>query len=98
MELVPFEERALFHLELLGCYRPEDAQLEPPWARRMLSDDHEHDYDDDGTYLGEGVVTCWSCGGEGNVVDCCDNLCHGQDWCMHGDNRWCGVCAGEGVL
>lgn len=43
-------------------------------------------------------VTCWNCGGQGTTVDCCDDLCHGQDWCMHGDNPMCRECSGEGVL
>lgn len=48
--------------------------------------------------LGSELMTCWNCGGEGSIVDCVDDLCHGQDWCMHGDNRMCPECHGEGVL
>ena len=59
----------------------------PEWLRE----------DEDGVYLGD-CVTCWKCGGEGAQVDCCDDLCHGQDWCMHGDNSMCPECHGEGVL
>lgn len=93
------EARALWHLELLGCYDPADAKLWEP----TLQDGGGRDFageDDEGTYLGEyrEPVTCWGCGGEGTVVDCCDDLCHGQDWCMHGDNRTCRECHGEGVL
>lgn len=28
---------------------------------------------------------CSSCGGRGWFVDCIDDLCHGQDYCIHGD-------------
>lgn len=45
-----------------------------------MGDEHfERDYyeDDDGY--------CDRCGGEGWIVVCCDDLCHGQGWCMHGD-------------
>lgn len=90
------EERALWHLELLGCYAPEEAQVEPPWARPLEVDEDVYDDDYDGEYLGR--ATCWGCGGEGTQIECCDDLCHGQDWCMHGDNRVCRECHGEGVL
>lgn len=51
---------------------------------------HQHDsaeqtahYEDDGEYVGERY--CWACGGRGYVVRCPDDLCHGQDKCIHGD-------------
>ena len=28
---------------------------------------------------------CYECGGRGYVVLCIDDLCHGQDKCIHGD-------------
>lgn len=28
---------------------------------------------------------CWECGGRGYIVRCPDDMCHGQDECMHGD-------------
>jgi len=43
-------------------------------------------------------ATCWKCGGSGTLVMCCDDLCHGQDYCMHGDNDMCSECDGEGFL
>lgn len=43
-------------------------------------------------------ATCWKCGGSGSLVMCVDDLCHGQDWCMHGDNDMCPECNGDGVL
>lgn len=40
---------------------------------------------------------CWQCGGEGFMIVCCDDLCHGQGWCMHGDgHETCPTCKGEG--
>jgi hypothetical protein len=41
------------------------------------------DQDDDGEY-GDNSGCC-ECGGRGWVVRCIDDLCHGQDECMHGD-------------
>lgn len=62
-------------------------------------EDHEEELDerddDDGEYMGR--VTCWRCD-EGTILDCCDDLCHGQGWCMHGRNRMCPNCCGEGFL
>ena len=45
-------------------------------------------------------VECWKCSGQGSVIVCCDDLCHGQGWCMHGDDgeEMCSVCEGEGCL
>lgn len=91
-----YESRALWHLELLGCFEPGDAVA--PWEPPEPGEESPgFDYDDEGGYLGE-LVTCWSCGGEGNDILCCDDLCHGQGWCMHGDNYTCRVCGGEGAL
>jgi hypothetical protein len=28
---------------------------------------------------------CYECGGRGWVVRCIDDVCHGQDECIHGD-------------
>ncbi|MFW6217430.1 MAG: hypothetical protein ACOC4K_00395 [Verrucomicrobiota bacterium] len=42
---------------------------------------------------------CDRCAGDGTVVTCCDDLCHGQGWCMHGDGESiCPVCQGSGRL
>lgn len=52
-------------------------------------------------YLGDYVEPndCWNCGGEGFVITCCDDMCHGQGYCMHGDGEdVCGACHGEGCL
>lgn len=76
------EARALWHAELVA--RQE-------WMAG--ADLGEPDDDDDGEYLGH--VPCWNCD-EGTVVACMDDLCHGQGWCMHGDNRPCHVCRGGG--
>jgi len=78
------EARALWHLEI-GYPAPRAWWVDP-----VQEDDYE------GEYLGS--ITCWHCGGEGTIVDCCDDLCHGQDWCMHGDNSMCRECHGEGFL
>lgn len=28
---------------------------------------------------------CYECGGRGWKIVCIDDLCHGQDYCIHGD-------------
>lgn len=40
--------------------------------------------DYDGDYEG-GERYCWSRGGRGWKITCPDDLCHGQDECIHGD-------------
>jgi hypothetical protein len=51
------EGRALFHLELLGCYEPADAVA--PWEPPVFADEgcYDDDYDDE--------FACTHCGGEG---------------------------------
>ena len=43
---------------------------------------------------------CWNCGGEGFVIVCCDDLCHGAGYCFHGEDgeAMCRECKGHGVL
>ena len=60
--------------------------------------DDDQEIDERGDEDFDEPAACWNCGGEGTIVDCCDDLCHGQDWCMHGDNRMCPECHGEGFL
>lgn len=36
---------------------------------------------------------CPHCGGGGVVMTCCDDLCHGQGYCIHGDGEeMCPAC------
>lgn len=82
MHALDHEARALWHLELLGCFEPGDAVA--PWdpeTERSWWDDHDHDH------------------GEGIVVFCCDDICRGQGYCMHGDgDSICRDCGGEGAI
>lgn len=40
---------------------------------------------------------CPHCGGSGEVMVCCDDLCHGQGYCIHGDGeQMCPACQGSG--
>lgn len=41
---------------------------------------------------------CYECGGRGWVVRCIDDLCHGQDECIHGDPPSpCYTCNSKGL-
>ncbi|WP_423459957.1 hypothetical protein [Ottowia sp. VDI28] len=85
--LSDLEARARWHLEI-GY---------PAYPYPVVQEEPEYDDDYDDGY--EGLYTCWKCGGEGIEVFCCDDLCQGQDYCMHGDGqRMCPECHGEGVL
>lgn len=48
----------------------------------MDAEESEQYLEDDGEYVGERY--CWSCGGRGYRITCIDDLCHGQDECIHG--------------
>lgn len=49
-------------------------------------------------YVGE-YESCDACHGEGFVISCIDDMCHGQGWCMHGDGEVdCPECGGSGEL
>lgn len=53
----------------------------------------EDDYDD----YDEPGAGCYECGGRGYVVRCIDDMCHGQDECIHGDPPTpCRVCNPKG--
>ena len=41
---------------------------------------------------------CASCWGAGEVINCCDDLCHGTGHFIHGDNEVCPECGGEGEV
>lgn len=48
----------------------------------QFGEDTHEPYDEE--YLG-GERYCWACDGRGWIVRCPDDLCHGQDECIHGD-------------
>lgn len=62
----------------------------------------EMDEDDSEGYVGErsvGERSCYACGGRGWEVTCIDDLCHGQDECIHGyPPTPCRVCNPKGEL
>lgn len=42
---------------------------------------------------------CWKCHGEGWLITCIDDICHGSGHCMHTDGEeLCAVCGGEGWI
>lgn len=42
------------------------------------TDDYDPYDDDDGGY-------CDRCDGDGWILTCCDDMCHGLGYCIHGD-------------
>lgn len=69
-----------------GCPRRDDCDLrcEPEGC----------DYMD--ALLDEDPV-CYTCGGEGIIITCCDDICVGGGHCIHGDGEdICPECHGEG--
>jgi hypothetical protein len=45
---------------------------------------------------GEESWECQTCDGIGTVMNCCDDICIGQGYCMHGDDDICPACKGSG--
>lgn len=43
------------------------------------------DYFDEYEEYDRGERYCWDCGGRGWKITCPDDLCHGEDECIHGD-------------
>lgn len=45
------------------------------------------------------MSTCLTCGGEGTIITCCDDICVGGGHCIHGDGEeMCPDCEGEGFI
>lgn len=40
---------------------------------------------EDSDFYGGGEHYCWDCGGRGWKITCPDDLCHGNDVCIHSD-------------
>lgn len=54
-------------------------------------DDDGDGYDDDC----DGPI-CMRCSGTGFFVSCIDDMCHGQEQCIHGGSDICPSCGGSG--
>jgi hypothetical protein len=54
------------------------------------------DYDDSDHEGRDEPVACEKCGGRGTYSDCIDDLCHGAEECIHGDDATCSRCGGTG--
>lgn len=49
---------------------------------------HQHDTEEQTNFYADEYKSehyCNECGGRGYVVRCIDDMCHGQDECLHGD-------------
>lgn len=49
------------------------------------------DNEPDDFYADDDDGYCEACGGEGWILTCCDDCCHGLGYCMHGDGMQ--ICA-----
>lgn len=58
---------------------------------------HENNgWEEDDDYWPDGCGGCNTCGGEGFIVVCIDDMCRGAGECMHGDGEIpCPDCGGE---
>lgn len=62
-----------------------------------IQEHDDEDYERDPDYRSS--AGCYHCGGRGWLVTCIDDLCHGQDECIHGDPPTpCPVCNKDGEL
>jgi hypothetical protein len=44
-------------------------------------------------------IECYECYGEGTIIICPDDMCHGTGECIHGDGEVpCPVCDGRGFI
>ena len=84
--LLDFESRALWHLELLGCYEPDDAIA--PWVPQTFVDEYYDDYED----YDCDDLSCTHCGGDGFMTDL-DVFWDDCDWTGYGP---CTSCRGTG--
>ena len=41
-------------------------------------------------------IDCPNCRGDGEIINCYDDLCHAQGRCMHDGNDLCYECDGDG--
>lgn len=47
----------------------------------------------------EELESCETCGGSGEILVCCDDICHGLGECIHGDGMaMCPDCKGSGEI
>lgn len=59
----------------------------------------ESDFRMEDDYCDDGCDTCTDCNGEGHILICIDDICHGQGFCMHGDGEEiCKTCNGNGYV
>ena len=61
----------------------------------MSQERGDQDWEDYQDYDG-GERYCWDCGGRGWKITCIDDLCHGQDVCIHDPPTPCRTCNPKG--
>lgn len=79
-------------IAIRGSFRSISIMASATAGKRWPVAEFIEDYDDydDGS-------DCYNCGGGGWFVDCIDDMCHGQDECIHGDPPSpCRVCNADG--
>lgn len=61
-----------------GLFYPDGCA---PWDMDWDDDYPDADFDDDDDRY------CYTCGGEGVIITCIDDLCHAGNGCIHGDGE-----------
>lgn len=70
--------------DVTGHVYPDPPSYDP-------GNDDRDEYDDD-----YGSRPCLKCNGSGLFSTCFDDLCHGMEECIHGDDATCPRCHGSG--
>lgn len=76
-----------------GANRPDRTAVDRPRRHpdRSWPEEDGHYYEDE--------APCIECDGEGEILWCIDDICHGLGFCIHGDGmRICPECHGEGFV
>ena len=59
----------------------------------------KYDYQNDDRPTHEEDFYCYTCDNQGFILNCCDDMCHGLGYCIHGDGEdVCPECEGRSAI